>query len=91
MFAHIGFTNDLIFNIGILEVVLAVLYLIPRTSFIGAILLTGYLGGATVTHLRVGDQFLFPVIIGILMWIGLGLRYPTIFSLAMGKSQPAQN
>ena len=91
MFAHIGFTNDLIFNIGILEVVLAVLYLIPRTSFIGAILLTGYLGGATVTHMRVGDQFLFPVIIGILMWIGLGLRYPTIFSLAMGKSQPAKN
>ena len=89
MFAHIGFTNDLIFNIGILEVALAIIYLIPRTSFIGAILLTGYLGGATVTHLRVGDQFLFPVIIGIVMWIGLGLRDPTVFSLAMGKSQAA--
>ena len=85
MFSHIGFTNELIFNIGILEVILALLYLIPRTSFIGAILLTGYLGGATVTHLRVGDPFIIPIIIGIVMWIGLGLRYPTIFSLAMGN------
>ena len=86
MFTHIGFSPELIFKIGILEVILAVIYLIPRTAFLGAILLTGYLGGATVTHLRVGDPFIAPVIIGVVMWIGLGLRCPTIFSLAMGGS-----
>ena len=91
MFAHIGFSSDLIFNIGILEVILAVIYLIPRTAFLGAILLTGYLGGATVTHLRVGDAFIAPVIIGIVMWIGLGLRCPTIFTLAMGGSSAAKS
>ena len=91
MFAHIGFSSDLIFNIGILEVILAVTFLIPRTAFIGAILLTGYLGGATVTHLRVGDPFIAPVIIGVVMWIGIGLRCPTIFNLAMGGSSAAKN
>jgi hypothetical protein len=84
MFEHIGFSTELIFQIGILEVVLAMLFVIPRTSFLGAILLTGYLGGATVTHLRVGDPFVMPIIIGIVMWIGLGLRRPEVFSLACG-------
>ncbi len=91
MFAHIGFSSELIFKIGILEVMLAVIYLIPRTSFFGAILLTGYLGGATVTHLRVGDPFIAPVIIGVVMWIGLGLRSPAIFTLAMGGSSAPKN
>src|SRR5687768_6258982 len=61
-FEKMGFTTDLMFKIGILEVLLAVLFLIPRTSFIGAILLTGYLGGATVTHLRVGEPAFVPVL-----------------------------
>ncbi len=91
MFTHIGFSSDLIFNIGILEVILAVIYLIPRTAFLGAILLTGYLGGATVTHLRVGDPFIAPVIIGVVMWIGLGFRCPAIFTLAMGGSTAAKS
>ena len=53
------------------------LYVIPITSILGAILLTGYLGGATATHVRVGDSWfpvLFPVIIGALLWGGLYLR-----------------
>ena len=73
------------FKIGVLEAVLALLYLIPRTSFLGAILLTGYLGGATVTHLRIADPFFFPPIIGVLMWVGCALRRPLIFRLALGK------
>lgn len=85
MFAKMGFTTDLMFRIGILEVLVAVLYLIPRTAFLGAILITGYLGGAIVTHVRVQDPFIMPVIIGVVMWIGLGLRLPQIFSLASGK------
>jgi len=85
MLEHLGFTADLLFKIGVLEVALAVVYLIPRTSFLGAILLTGYLGGATVTHVRVAEPFVMPVIIGIVMWIGCGLRIPGIFQLALGS------
>ncbi len=85
MFQHLGYSQELIMKIGILEIALAIIYLIPRTSFLGAILLTGYLGGAVGTHLRVGDPFFFPIVIGVLVWIGLGLRDPTIFSLAVGK------
>ncbi|MEZ6128472.1 MAG: DoxX family protein [Planctomycetaceae bacterium] len=86
MFEKMGFTTELMFKIGVLEVIIAVLFVIPRTGFLGAILLTGYLGGAVVTHVRVGDAFVFPVLIGVVMWIALGLRQPEIFSLAAGKT-----
>ena len=83
MFDHIGFTNDVIMKIGVLEIILAILFLIPRTGFLGAILLTGYLGGATVTHVRVGDPYFMPIVIGVVMWIGMGLRRPAVFSLVI--------
>ena len=54
-----------------------ILYLIPRTAILGAILLTGYLGGAVATHVRVGEglfSMLFPVFFGVLLWLGLYLR-----------------
>jgi hypothetical protein len=76
---------NLLTTLGILEVTVAVLYLIPRTSFLGAILTTGYLGGAVWTHFRVGDAWFFPIIIGVLMWTGLALRRPTIFRLLLGQ------
>jgi hypothetical protein len=85
MFAKMGFTTELMYRIGVLEVAVAVLFLIPRTAFLGAILLTGYLGGAVVTHLRVNDPAYFPVIIGVVVWIALGLRNPLIFLLALGQ------
>lgn len=88
MLEKMGFSTDLLFKIGILEVTLAILFLIPRTSFVGAILLTGYLGGATVTHLRIEEPFVMPVVIGVVVWIACGLRRPEIFSLAAGR--PAQ-
>lgn len=90
MLEHMGIAPELLPRIGVVEIVVAILFLIPRTSFIGAILVTGYLGGAIMTHLRVGDPWFFPVIIGVVMWIALGLRQPAIFSLAMGKS-PAES
>jgi hypothetical protein len=71
--------------LGVLEITVAVLYLIPRTAFLGAILTTGYLGGALWTHLRVGDTWFFPIIIGVLMWLGLALRHPVIFRLLLGQ------
>jgi uncharacterized membrane protein YphA (DoxX/SURF4 family) len=84
MFQNLGYTVELMTKIGILEVLVTVLFLIPRTSLLGAVLLTGYLGGATATHVRVGDSFLFPVLIGVVIWIALGLRRPEVFSLATG-------
>jgi DoxX-like family len=73
-FAHLGFPETLALGLGILELACTVAYLIPQTSVLGAILLTGYLGGATVTHLRVGDPFFMPILLGILVWGGLYLR-----------------
>jgi hypothetical protein len=88
MFQKIGITNEQVMGIGVLEIALALLLLIPRTSFLAGILLTGYLGGAVMTHFRMHDWFIFPIAIGVLMWIGLGLKRPEIFSLALG--QPAR-
>ncbi len=88
MFAKMGWTQDVMFTIGIVEVAIAVLFLIPRTSFVAAILLTAYLGGATATHVRIGDPFFFPVIIGVLAWFALGLRRPEVFRLAFGNDRP---
>ncbi len=85
MFKKIGVPMELSYTLGMIEVVVTLLFLIPRTSFFGAILVTGYLGGAVWTHLRVGDPWFFPIIIGVVMWVALGLRQPAIFSLALGK------
>ncbi len=90
MFDHFGYTQSLITKIGIVEVIIAVLFVIPRTGFIAAILLTGYLGGALGTHLRVGDSIVFPIVIGVLVWIALGLRQPIVFSLAIGSNCQAK-
>jgi hypothetical protein len=73
-FAHFGIPESLIFKLGILELFCTVVYLIPHTSILGAILITGYLGGATATNLRLGESFFFPVIAGVLVWGGLYLR-----------------
>jgi DoxX-like family len=80
-FAHFGFPEALIVPLGILELACTVVYLVPRTSILGAILLTGYLGGATVTNLRIGDSFLIPVLMGVLLWGALFLRDPRVRDL----------
>jgi hypothetical protein len=77
----LGFPESTLLGLGIIEVVSTVLYLIPQTSVLGAILLTGYLGGATCAHLRVGENFAFPVILGVVVWLGLFLRDPRIRAL----------
>lgn len=82
MFAKLGWSPEVMFKVGIVEVVVAILFLIPRTAFIGAVLLTAYLGGATATHVRVGDPFFMPIIVGIVAWIALGMRDSRVFSLA---------
>jgi hypothetical protein len=71
-----GYPESAISRIVIAECILVVLYLVPQTSFLGAIFLTGYLGGAVATHLRIGDpaRAMIPLIAGILAWGGLYLR-----------------
>jgi hypothetical protein len=75
--------------LGVIEISVAALYLIPRTAFLGAILTTGYLGGAVWTHLRVGEPWFFPIIVAVLMWVGLALRRPVIFRLLLGQESLA--
>lgn len=81
-FQELGWPISLSVVLGIIELLCVVIYLYPRTSILGAILLTGYLGGAVVTQLRVGHplfgETLFPVYVGILVWGGLYLREPRL-------------
>ena len=72
--AHLGLPEKLIIPLGILEISCIVIYLIPATSVLGAILMAGYMGGAICTHLRVGDPFYLQIAIGIVIWLGLYLR-----------------
>jgi hypothetical protein len=73
-FVRLGYDESLALGIGLVELACTVLYLIPRTSVLGAILLTGFLGGATATHVRVGEPFYAAVLLGVLVWGGLFLR-----------------
>ncbi|AGC42624.1 hypothetical protein MYSTI_01276 [Myxococcus stipitatus DSM 14675] len=69
-----GYTPALMFNIGLVEILCLVLYAVPQTAVLGAILVTGYLGGATATHVRIADPFITPVLVGVFAWGGLFLR-----------------
>jgi DoxX-like protein len=73
-FAHLGLPDSMAVPLGILEISCVAIYLIPRTSVLGAILLSGYLGGAICTHWRVGDPFYVHVVLGLCVWLGLYLR-----------------
>lgn len=75
--AEVGIPESTLVGIGITLLISVVLYAIPRTSVLGAILLTGYLGGAILTHVRVGGpvfSIVFASLFGILAWLGLFLR-----------------
>jgi hypothetical protein len=74
---ELGYPENTIVPIGVVLVICTFLYLIPKTSVLGAILLTGYLGGAVATHVRMGEgafPITFPIIFGVLLWGGLYLR-----------------
>ena len=80
--ARLGYPSSLVVPIGIVELLCVAAYVIPRTSILGAILLTGYLGGATATQVRLEDPwFFFPVVVGVLVWAGLLLRDARLRSL----------
>ncbi|HEV2708794.1 MAG TPA: DoxX family protein [Edaphobacter sp.] len=80
-FVQLGFPLRLSITIGVIQLVCVILYAIPRTAVLGAVLLTGYLGGAVAIHMRVGNplfECIFPVLIGVLFWAGLLLRDPRL-------------
>jgi hypothetical protein len=71
---HLELAKIPITPLSILELTCVTVYLIPPTSVLGAILLTGYLGGAILTHWRVGDMFVVHIVLGMLIWLGIYLR-----------------
>jgi hypothetical protein len=73
-FVRLGYPESLALDIGVVELGCAIVYVIPRSAILGAILLTGYLGGATATHVRIGEPFFIPIVLGVLVWGGLYLR-----------------
>ncbi|HYD42689.1 MAG TPA: DoxX family protein [Anaeromyxobacter sp.] len=90
----LGFPEASVVTIGVLLLACTVLYVVPRTSVLGAILLTGYLGGAVAAQLRVGNPLLshvlFPVYLGVIVWAGLVLRTPTVRALLLGGGSAAR-
>lgn len=80
-FAHFGYVESSIIPLGIVELACTALYVIPATSVLGAILMTGYLGGALATTYRIGEGWITPAILGVLVWGGLFLRDARIRAL----------
>jgi hypothetical protein len=75
---QLGYPVELATTIGVIELLCLFVYIVPRTSILGAVLLTGFLGGAIATHLRIGSPLashtLFPIYVAVLVWGGLYLR-----------------
>ena len=91
---ELGYPAGTVVWIGLIELICLALYLVPRTSVLGAVLLTGYLGGAIATHVRVGSPLigytLFPIYVALMVWGGLYLREPRLRELmpcAVGSRQ----
>ena len=92
-FERLGYPDGVAIGIGLLQLVCLAVYVIPRIFVLGAILLTGYLGGAVATHVRVGDPLfthvLFPAYLGAMLWGGLYLRDDRLRKLVPLRSRPA--
>ena len=81
-FHRYGYADSAIFWIGLTEVICTLVYVFPRTSVFGAILLTGYLGGAVNTHVRAGEiAAIGAITFGVMLWLGLYLREPRLHPL----------
>ena len=78
----LGYPADTVLWIGVIELVCLAFYLLPRTAVVGALLMTGYLGGAVATHVRISNplltHILFPIYVALLLWAGLCLRDPRL-------------
>jgi hypothetical protein len=87
-FEHLGWPLRYAVALGIVELTCTLIYVIPQTAVLGAILLTGYMGGAIATHARVGDNFVLQAVIGVLVWLGLFLRDVRLRSLVPLRRLP---
>jgi len=90
---QLGYPEHVVVGIGVVQLVCLIVYLIPRTSIFGAVLLTGYLGGAIATHVRVVSPLfshvLFPIYVAVLVWGGVYLRFPRLRALIpVQRSEP---
>jgi hypothetical protein len=87
---QLGYPESTIVPIGLLVLTGVALYTIPRTAILGAIFLTGFLGGAVATHVRVGDPLfshvLFPTYVAAFLWAGLALRNPRLRSVLVDRA-----
>jgi uncharacterized protein YndB with AHSA1/START domain len=86
---ELGWSDSSALGLGIVEIGTAVLFLIPRTAGLGAILLTGYLGGALASHLRVGDGFVIPIAMGAIIWFGLNMRDHRLRAVLPWRGDPS--
>jgi DoxX-like family len=85
---HAGFPAETVLPIALLELSCLILFLIPRTTVLGAFLLTGFFGGATVTHIVGGENILVPLAAGLVIWISAWLRVPELDSVFPLKRPP---
>ena len=83
----VGYAVDVIRPLGVVLAVSALLHLVPRTQFVGAVLLTAYLGGATATHVRIGTPFWMPVLMGVILWIAYALRSSRLRAFLLSPSR----
>jgi hypothetical protein len=85
----LGYPETVVFSLGVLLMLGVILYAIPRTSLLGAIYLTAFLGGALAAHFRIGSplltHILFSVYVAAFVWGGLALRDPRLFTLLIGR------
>lgn len=88
-FAHLGIPESLVLPLAIVEQLCTVAYLVPRTAMIGAILLTGYLGGAIFAHARLGEPVLVQILLGVMLWGGLYFRDRRVRRLIPIFTRPA--
>jgi hypothetical protein len=83
-----GYPAGTLVPIGVLELSCALLYAIPQTATLGAILVTSYLGGAVSTHVRASEPWFAPVILGVVAWVALYLRDPRLHELVPLRRSP---
>jgi hypothetical protein len=86
----VGYTIGVLRPLGVVLALSTLLHLLPRTQFVGALLLTAYLGGATATHVRIGQPFWFPIAMGAILWIAYALRSRSLRALILSSSHIRQ-
>ena len=85
--SQLGYQASSLLGLALLEIAVVVVYAVPATAVLGAILMTGYLGGAVATHVRVGQAFFIPLALGIFAWLGIYLRDQRLHALVPLRSR----